>query len=264
MCLIVLAPRCAGPASASAGADGGVDVRRPPRPDPAAGRGPGPARRLARRVRAPLGRRYAVRRRLRRRDPARPAARLEVAVVDVSGKGEEAGTRALLLSGAFGGLLGRAAGRPVPPGRQRLPAAPGLGGGLRDGDPPLPRPGQRRLRGAHGRPPAGRAPPGRHRALGGAADRGADPRPDAGRRRSPRRSGRLGARRRAAALHRRHGRGAAARHRPRASTGCWGRPSTCCAAASTGAARRLVDALGIARRRPRRWSSFRGAEGPDR
>ena len=32
--------------------------------------------------------------------------RLEVVVVDVSGKGEEAGTRALLLSGAFGGLLG--------------------------------------------------------------------------------------------------------------------------------------------------------------
>lgn len=32
--------------------------------------------------------------------------RLEVAVVDVSGKGEQAGTRALLLSGAFGGLLG--------------------------------------------------------------------------------------------------------------------------------------------------------------
>ncbi len=31
---------------------------------------------------------------------------LEVAVVDVSGKGVDAGTRALLLSGAFGGLLG--------------------------------------------------------------------------------------------------------------------------------------------------------------
>jgi len=31
--------------------------------------------------------------------------RLEVAVVDVSGKGEQAGTRSLLLSGAFGGLL---------------------------------------------------------------------------------------------------------------------------------------------------------------
>jgi hypothetical protein len=32
--------------------------------------------------------------------------RLELAVIDVSGKGEDAGTRALLLSGAFGGLLG--------------------------------------------------------------------------------------------------------------------------------------------------------------
>ena len=32
--------------------------------------------------------------------------RLEVALVDVSGKGVNAGTRALLLSGAFGGLLG--------------------------------------------------------------------------------------------------------------------------------------------------------------
>lgn len=32
--------------------------------------------------------------------------RLDVVVVDVSGKGEEAGTRALLLSGAMGGLLG--------------------------------------------------------------------------------------------------------------------------------------------------------------
>ena len=35
--------------------------------------------------------------------------RLEVVVVDVSGKGLNAGTRALLLSGAFGGLLGFAA-----------------------------------------------------------------------------------------------------------------------------------------------------------
>jgi hypothetical protein len=35
----------------------------------------------------------------------RSGDRLEVVVVDVSGKGEQAGTRALLLSGAFGGLL---------------------------------------------------------------------------------------------------------------------------------------------------------------
>ncbi|MFI0421683.1 PP2C family protein-serine/threonine phosphatase [Spongiactinospora sp. 9N601] len=36
----------------------------------------------------------------------READRLELALVDVSGKGVDAGTRALLLSGAFGGLLG--------------------------------------------------------------------------------------------------------------------------------------------------------------
>ncbi len=43
--------------------------------------------------------------------------RLDLVVVDVSGKGEGAGTRALLLSGAFGGLLGA-----LPPG-DFLPAA---------------------------------------------------------------------------------------------------------------------------------------------
>jgi serine phosphatase RsbU (regulator of sigma subunit) len=37
---------------------------------------------------------------------SRRGHRLDVAVVDVSGKGEAASTRALLLSGAFGGLLG--------------------------------------------------------------------------------------------------------------------------------------------------------------
>jgi hypothetical protein len=45
------------------------------------------------------------------------SGRLEVVVVDVSGKGEQAGARALLLSGAFGGLLGA-----LPPERF-LPAA---------------------------------------------------------------------------------------------------------------------------------------------
>jgi hypothetical protein len=48
---------------------------------------------------------------------ARRGDHLEVVVVDVSGKGAEAGTRALLLSGAFGGLLGA-----MPPARF-LPAA---------------------------------------------------------------------------------------------------------------------------------------------
>lgn len=42
---------------------------------------------------------------------------LEVALVDVSGKGQEAGVRSLLLSGAFGGLLG------AMPREQFLPAA---------------------------------------------------------------------------------------------------------------------------------------------
>ncbi|MFC7493809.1 MULTISPECIES: PP2C family protein-serine/threonine phosphatase [unclassified Nocardioides] len=39
-------------------------------------------------------------------DVQREPDRLQIVVVDVSGKGEQAGTRALLLSGAFGGLLG--------------------------------------------------------------------------------------------------------------------------------------------------------------
>jgi hypothetical protein len=43
--------------------------------------------------------------------------KLQMAVVDVSGKGEQAGTRSLLLSGAFGGLLGA-----LPP-EDFLPAA---------------------------------------------------------------------------------------------------------------------------------------------
>lgn len=47
----------------------------------------------------------------------RRTSRIEIAVVDVSGKGEQAGTRALLLSGAFGGLLGA-----LPPA-EFLPAA---------------------------------------------------------------------------------------------------------------------------------------------
>ena len=45
------------------------------------------------------------------------SSRLDLVVVDVSGKGEQAGTRALLLSGAFGGLMGA-----LPP-EEFLPAA---------------------------------------------------------------------------------------------------------------------------------------------
>ncbi len=47
----------------------------------------------------------------------RHSTRVELAIVDVSGKGEQAGTRALQLSGAFGGLLGA-----LPP-EEFLPAA---------------------------------------------------------------------------------------------------------------------------------------------
>ena len=41
---------------------------------------------------------------------------LELALVDVAGKGLEAGTRALMLSGAFGGLLGSVPHAGVPAG----------------------------------------------------------------------------------------------------------------------------------------------------
>ena len=79
---------------------------------------PRPAGRVPRRERAAVGRRHAVRGRLRGR---RPASGLGTgsrsAVVDVSGKGEDAGTRALLLAGALGGLIGA-----LPPG-DFLPAA---------------------------------------------------------------------------------------------------------------------------------------------
>ena len=60
---------------------------------------------------------------------------LEIVLVDVSGKGLDAGVRSLQLSGAFGGLLG------AMPREEFLRAAngylldAGLGRGLRDGDP---------------------------------------------------------------------------------------------------------------------------------
>ena len=66
---------------------------------------------------------------------------LEVALVDVSGKGMDAATRALLLSGAFGGVLGSV------PREQFLPAANAYlrrgsyRRGVRDRRPPVDRPG---------------------------------------------------------------------------------------------------------------------------
>ena len=58
---------------------------------------------------------------------------LEVALVDVSGKGTDAGTRALMLSGAFGGLLGS-----VQPERFLPPATTisTASGGTRGSSPP--------------------------------------------------------------------------------------------------------------------------------
>ena len=63
--------------------------------------------------------------------------RFQVVVVDVSGKGEQAGTRSLLLSGAFGGLLGAMPAGGLPAGRQRLPPAPGLARRVRHRGAPL-------------------------------------------------------------------------------------------------------------------------------
>ncbi len=119
--------------------------------------------------------------------------RLEVALVDVSGKGEEAGARALQLSGAFGGLLGA-----LPAGdfltaandyllrqdwEEGFATAIHLSVDLRSG----------RLRGPDRGPPAGGAAARRLRALGGAGERGPDPRPHRGRRRSPPPRGRCAA-----------------------------------------------------------------------
>ena len=92
-------------------------------------------------------------------------------VVDVSGKGEGAGTRALLLSGAFGGLLGA-----LPPG-EFLPAANDYL--LRqDWDEGFATAvhlsldvAHRRVRGPHRRPPAGRPARRRLGPLDGPLDR---------------------------------------------------------------------------------------------
>ena len=95
---------------------GRVDAGRPARPDPEPGRDPDlPAGwHLESALRSAGGTPFAGDFIVDRRAPS---DRLDVVVVDVSGKGEGAGTRALLLSGAFGGLLGA-----LPPG-EFLPAA---------------------------------------------------------------------------------------------------------------------------------------------
>ena len=142
---------------------------------------------------------------------SRDGSSLQVAVVDVSGKGEQAGSRSLLLSGAFGGLLGAL------PAQDFLPAANDylLRQDWSEGfatavhvDIDL-RTGAFELRSA-GHPP-GRAAARRVRPVGRARGRGAGARADAAggvhRRPGPDRP-----RRRAAAVHRRPGGDAAAGH----------------------------------------------------
>ena len=168
---------------------------------------------------------------------------LEVVLTDVSGKGMDAGSRALLLSGAFGGLLGS-----LPP-HAFLPAANGyllrqdwdegfatsihLVLDLDSGDYEL------LLRG----PPAGPATPRGQRPLGGEGRRGPAARRLRRGRSSTRVKGSLRARRRADAVHRRPGGDRRPGHRPRASTGSSARPTATSPAASSGAAWHLIEAV---------------------
>ncbi|CAK7284565.1 putative Lead, cadmium, zinc and mercury transporting ATPase Copper-translocating P-type ATPase [Streptomyces misionensis JCM 4497] len=104
--------------------------------------------------------------------------------------------------------LRRAAGLPaparLPPRRQRLSAAPGLGGGLRHLHPPRPGPRLRGLRAVLRGPPAGAPAQRGHRPLGGEVGRGTAA---GGLRRRPvrLREGLAAPRRRADAVHRRPG-----------------------------------------------------------
>ena len=128
---------------------------------------PGPARRAGtprRALRSAGG--YAVRRRLRGHGRPPDTDRLEVVVVDVSGKGEGAGTRALLLAGALRRPARRAAAREFLPAanefllrqdwEEGFATAVHLSLDLRTGE----------LRGPQRRPPAGRPAGRRLRPLG--------------------------------------------------------------------------------------------------
>ena len=143
---------------------------------------------------------------------------LEVVLTDVSGKGMDAGSRALLLSGAFGGLLGS-----LPP-HAFLPAANGYllrqdwDEGFATSIHLVLDLDSRRLRAALRRPPAGPPAQRGQRPLGGEGGGG----PAAGRlRRRPVRPGEglAAPRRRADAVHRRPGGGRPTGTSPRASTG---------------------------------------------
>ena len=111
--------------------------------------------------------------------------RLDVSVVDVSGKGDRAGTRALLLAGAMGGLV-----TAVEPG-EFLPAANAylINHPWQDGFATAVHLSldlrSRRLPGLDGRTPAGAALAGRRRTLDAPGVRGPDARADP-RRRLPR------------------------------------------------------------------------------
>jgi hypothetical protein len=121
----------------------------------------------------------------------RGGQRLEIVVVDVSGKGLDAGTRSLQLSGAFGGLLGSL------PTEAFLPAAneylmrqewaegfthaSGVGRGVRHRGSSRDQPADRRLRTAYGGASASGAVQRRLRPLGRALDVGAGARRRTGR-----------------------------------------------------------------------------------
>ena len=186
---------------------------------------------LGRPVGAALGRRYAVRWRLRRRlhlaGCTAPRRRGRGRVGQGRG-GRHPGAAAVR---RVRRAADRTAARRVPARRQRLPAPPGLGRGVRDRDPPLSRPRLRRLRGAHRRASAGGSPGGGVGPLAGAADRGADPRPDRGRD-VHLAYGVSGPATRCSSIPTAWSRSRAATSTS-ASTGCWARRSRCCAGAST-------------------------------
>ena len=153
--------------------------------------------------------------------------RLEIVLVDVSGKGVDAGTRALLLSGAFGGLLGATPSEEFLAASNAYLMRQGWDEGFRHGGARRDRPVDGRVPRRLGRAPAGGALHRRVRHL--AARRRVRHRARRRRRGEVRGRARPArARRRAAALHRRAGRAAGPRHHRRASTGCSARRRSWC------------------------------------